>query len=136
MKSTATLAIALTLGLAVGAVSERISIQSAASAQNMPMAKATSMQGSDAMMKMGKSAADKEMMGAMMRMHQSMMSMKMTGNPDKDFMMMMIPHHRAAIDMAKVELKYGKGARVKGLARAIISAQQNEISEMSKWLNM
>ena len=34
--------------------------------------------------------------------------MKPTGNPDKDFVMMMIPHHQGAVDMAKVELQYGK----------------------------
>jgi len=63
-----------------------------------------------------------------------MMNEKMTGGADRDFMLMMIPHHQSAIDMARVELKYGKDARVRALATSIISAQQKEINEMQSWL--
>ena len=129
MKSKIVIALALTFGVAIGAASAGLSTY--AGAQDMHGQSA--MPGD--MMKMSKSAADKEMMAAMMRMQQSMMALKTTGNPDRDFMMMMIPHHRAAIDMATVELKYGKDNKVKVLAKAIISAQQHEIGEMSKWLN-
>lgn len=31
------------------------------------------------------------------------MPMKTTGNPDADFLLMMIPHHQSAIEMAQVE---------------------------------
>jgi uncharacterized protein (DUF305 family) len=34
------------------------------------------------------------------------MNVKPTGKPDKDFVLMMIPHHLGAVDMAKVELQY------------------------------
>jgi uncharacterized protein (DUF305 family) len=81
------------------------------------------------------SDADKAMMEAMMGMYRSMMNTKMTGNGDRDFMLMMIPHHQSAIDMAKAELKYGKDARVRTLATNIISAQQKEIDEMHSWLS-
>ena len=39
----------------------------------------------------------------------------MTGDADKDFVAMMIPHLQGTIDMAKVELKYGKdfGSRMR-----------------------
>ena len=80
------------------------------------------------------SDADKAMMQAMMAMHPSMMTTKMTGSADRDFMLMMIPHHQSAIDMARAELKYGKDARVRALATSIISAQQREIDEMRGWL--
>ena len=46
---------------------------------------------------------------------------------------MMIPHHQGAIDMAKVELKYGKDPELKKLAQDIIDAQEKEISFMKDW---
>jgi uncharacterized protein (DUF305 family) len=58
----------------------------------------------------------------------------MTGDPDKDFVMMMLPHHQGAIDMAKVELKYGTDQTLRALAEAIIEAQEKEIKEMNEWI--
>ena len=57
-----------------------------------------------------------------------------SGNPDVDFVRMMIPHHQGAIDMAEAELKYGKDESRKALARQIIEAQTREIAEMKEWL--
>ena len=79
------------------------------------------------------SSYEKEVMAA----HEGMMSgmqMKPSGNPDKDFAMMMIPHHQGAIDMARVELKYGKDSELRDLAEKIISAQQKEIGQLNAWL--
>jgi len=42
----------------------------------------------------------------------------------------MIPHHQGAIDMALVELRYGKDERLKRLAQEIIVAQKQEIEVM------
>ena len=61
------------------------------------------------------------------------MTMPMSGDADKDFVMMMIPHHQGAIDMAKVELKFGKDKKLRAMAEAIIKAQEKEIAEMKKW---
>ena len=79
--------------------------------------------------------ADHAMMQSMMTMQRAMMSTHLAGNPDRDFMMMMIPHHQAAIDMATVELHSGKDPRVIALARNIIKAQQAEIQQMRSWLD-
>jgi uncharacterized protein (DUF305 family) len=46
----------------------------------------------------------------------------------------MIPHHQGAVEMAKVELKYGKDAKLRKLAKDIIAAQEKEIAFMKQWL--
>ena len=62
------------------------------------------------------------------------MNAPMTGDADRDFVSMMIPHHQGAIDMAEVVLKYGKDPKVKKLAQDIIKAQKHEIAMMQAWL--
>jgi uncharacterized protein (DUF305 family) len=54
----------------------------------------------------------------------------MTENPDHDFASMMIPHHQGAIDMAKVEVLYGKDPVLRRLAQEIIVTQDSEIAVM------
>ncbi len=74
-------------------------------------------------------AMDKANMAAMDKMMQDMPKSG-SGDADKDFITMMIPHHQGAIDMAKVELQYGTNPAMKKLAKAIIVAQEKEIAEM------
>jgi uncharacterized protein (DUF305 family) len=61
------------------------------------------------------------------------MAITYSGNADKDFVAGMIPHHQGAIDMAKVELQYGKDPQLRKLARDVIAAQQKEIAFMKSW---
>jgi len=70
---------------------------------------------------------------AMADMHKAMM-VPYTGDPDRDFLRGMIPHHQGAVDMAKIVLQYGKDAQVKRLARDVIRAQEYEIGLMQRWL--
>ena len=63
-----------------------------------------------------------------------MSSMKMTGNTDVDFAMMMRIHHLGAIDMAQAELRDGKDPQMKKMATAIIAAQKKEIAQFDKFL--
>jgi Domain of unknown function (DUF305) len=66
---------------------------------------------------------------AVERMHRAM-HVGFTGDVDRDFARMMIPHHQGAIDMALAELRYGKDSRLKRLAKEIIVEQQQEIAVM------
>lgn len=72
----------------------------------------------------------RDMMTSMERMDRAMSSAPMTGDPDHDFAAMMIPHHQGAIDMAKIELLYGKDPVLRRLAQEIIITQQQEIQVM------
>jgi hypothetical protein len=51
----------------------------------------------------------------------------LSGKPDADFALMMIPHHQGAIEMAKVELQFGADPNLRRLAQEIIVTQQSEI---------
>jgi uncharacterized protein (DUF305 family) len=83
-------------------------------------------------MNMGGSPADQANMAAMEKM-QNDMPKQGTGDPDKDFVTMMIPHHQGAIDMAKVELQYGKDPALRKMAAKIVKDQEKEISQMRSW---
>ncbi|AQH05228.1 DUF305 domain-containing protein (plasmid) [Burkholderia sp. KK1] len=67
------------------------------------------------------------------KMMQQMQAPPYTGDADKDFVAHMIPHHQGAVDVAEVELKYGKDPELKKLAKNIIKAQKEEIAFMQRW---
>lgn len=74
-------------------------------------------------------------MKAMMKdNNDKMSSMAMTGNSDVDFAMMMRIHHQGAIDMAQAELRDGKDAQMRKMAKDIIAAQKKEIAQFDKFL--
>jgi uncharacterized protein (DUF305 family) len=79
------------------------------------------------------SPADKAFMDSMQTMMKNM-QVKPTGKTDQDFVLMMLPHHQGAVDMAKVELLYGKDPEMLKLANDIVAAQDKEIAEMKDWL--
>ena len=73
------------------------------------------------------------MMRAMERMHRDM-SIVPSGDPDRDFAAMMIPHHQGAVDMAKIELQFGKNPVLRRLAQGIVVEQLQEIEVMQREL--
>jgi len=74
------------------------------------------------------------MADAMDRMGKGM-AIAHSGNPDRDFAAMMIPHHQGAIDMAKAQLQFGRDPVLRRLAQAIIVEQQQEIEVMRRELS-
>ena len=61
---------------------------------------------------------DAMMAQSMARMHADM-AVSPSGDPDRDFAAMMIPHHQGAIEMAKAELAYGRDPVLRRLAQGI-----------------
>lgn len=88
----------------------------------------------------GKPAASAPMQGgmdmkAMMKdNNDKMVGMKMTGNADADFAMMMRMHHQGAIDMAEAQLRSGKDPEMLKMAKKIIADQKREIAQFDKYL--
>jgi len=66
---------------------------------------------------------------AMSRMMDGM-AVKPTGDVDRDFVAMMVPHHQGAIDMAVAVLRHGHNEQLRRLAQEIIVTQQQEIAAM------
>jgi uncharacterized protein (DUF305 family) len=73
--------------------------------------------------------ASRGYMAAMERMSRDM-NMPMSGNADRDFAAMMIPHHQSAIDMARVALEQARDPEVRTLAEAVIREQEREIVQL------
>jgi uncharacterized protein (DUF305 family) len=70
-----------------------------------------------------------EMQDSMLRMHWAMAGAP-TGDVDADFVAMMVPHHQGAIDMAQIQLRYGRNEQLRRIAQVIIVEQQQEITAM------
>ena len=67
---------------------------------------------------------------AAMRKMMADMEVKASGDVDRDFVAMMIPHHQGAIDMARAQLRYGRNEQLRRLAQEIIVSQSQEIAVM------
>ena len=71
---------------------------------------------------------------SMTSMHNEVMVGMGYNDPDTAFAKGMLGHHRGAVDMAKIELKYGTDETMRKLAQDIIDSQQLEIDILNKWL--
>ncbi|MCX7325592.1 MAG: DUF305 domain-containing protein [Hyphomicrobiales bacterium] len=79
------------------------------------------------------SAATKAYQAVNAKMHKDM-NIRFSGDADVDFVRGMIPHHIAAVEMAKIVLEHGKDPELKKLATEIVAAQDKEIAFMREWL--
>lgn len=70
----------------------------------------------------------------MQRMMRDMHKPRYSGNPDADFLAMMIPHHEGAVEMARLALIHGRDPATRRLAEDIIATQRAEIEAMQRRL--
>jgi uncharacterized protein (DUF305 family) len=75
-----------------------------------------------------------EMNAGMAKMMMNMHAPGYTGDPDIDFLEMMIPHHEGAVDMARLVLEHGTDPVTRKLAEEIIGSQRVEIEGMQQRL--
>ncbi|HEX8379501.1 MAG TPA: DUF305 domain-containing protein [Allosphingosinicella sp.] len=75
----------------------------------------------------GPSAA---MMEAMHRMHEGVSRTPVTGDLDRDFVALMVPHHQSAVEMARVYLEHGRDPELRRLSQNIVASQEAEIRQM------
>ena len=73
------------------------------------------------------------LMESMTRMHSAMSSTRPSADADTDFVALMLPHHQAAIDMARIELTFGTDPQLRRLAQEIVTDQESEIQLMRLW---
>lgn len=79
---------------------------------------------------------DEDKLNEMMKtMMDQMHNIKLTGNPDNDYVMEMIPHHQAAVNMAKQELLLGAQNNLQEMAKKMIIDQNKEIEQFKSWLS-
>ena len=62
------------------------------------------------------------------------MMMSASGDADRDFATMMIPHHQGAVEMAEAELRFGHDPILRRLAQGMIVEQRQEIAVMHEEL--
>lgn len=70
--------------------------------------------------------------------HHSMMqkdTVKLHGDPDYDFAVVMKIHHRHGIAMANEEVKYGSDTAMRSFARKIKENQENELKDLEEFIS-
>ena len=110
----------------IAAIGSAITFGAAVSAHDGPMHHQPSPSATD-------DSFDAQMGRAMELMDRDMM-VAPSGNPDRDFAAMMIPHHQGAVDMARIQLQFGKDPVLRRLAQGIIVEQLQEIDVMKRAL--
>ena len=75
-----------------------------------------------------------DLIASMDKMHMTTETIAPSGNRDIDFAKLMLPHHQAAVDMARIQLQYGRDPEMRSLAEKILADQQSEIRFIEHWL--
>lgn len=57
-----------------------------------------------------------------------------TGSIDRDFAVLLVPHHQNSIELARAEMEHGADAGLQRAALLIVRDQQREIDQATAWL--
>jgi len=63
----------------------------------------------------------------------AIMDIPFTGNADEDFVARMLVHDQGAIDLAQVELQYGRNPMLKRMAQRIVDMQERQMTTLRRW---
>jgi len=74
-----------------------------------------------------------KMMDQNMMMMMDMPKMEENSSTDKQYTLMMIPHHQSAVKMAEGYVQFGKDSGLISMARKMIADQKKEIEQFKKW---
>lgn len=72
----------------------------------------------------------RDMHAGMEKMMQDMHADPPSSDPDIDFLVMMVPHHWGAVEMARLVLRHGRDPLVREIAQTILAGQQTEMQGM------
>jgi uncharacterized protein (DUF305 family) len=70
----------------------------------------------------------------MEHMMKQMHAAKLSGDVDRDYASLMIPHHESAVKMANEEISHGKQSKLKIMAQQMVKDQTREIQEFKVFL--
>ncbi len=73
------------------------------------------------------------LMGAMAEMNHQMEAAPLTGDPDRDFVYLIVAHQRGAMDMAKAYLKTGKDPDIRRTAQTIMAEADKQVRFLRGW---
>ena len=79
-------------------------------------------------------APSQQMHRSMMEGAKEMQKMRMSGDMDRDFAMMMRKHHEDGVRMSQFQLEHGKDAKMREMAQKIMATQKKEIAEFDEWM--
>lgn len=76
-----------------------------------------------------------EMHSQIMRSMGELQFTRTTGNVDRDFGSLIITHNQGAIEMAELELKYGKDPQMRTIAQKIVEGQRSDNKTIKEWID-
>ena len=79
-------------------------------------------------------AGSQEIMGVMDKMTSRVRSLKSSGNVNRDYAMLMIVHHDAGIEIAKLQSARGQNAALKKMAADMAEDQRQSRERLQQWL--
>jgi hypothetical protein len=75
-----------------------------------------------------------EMRDLIAKLQQNVAKIKLTGDVDRDFVLLMQAYQQTGINVARIEAQGGKDPKMRELAARIIGAQERDVAQFREWL--